>query len=358
MKINGQNKHKIDLFFIKTLNINIININDIYNKNPEIRICTRITSYARRWHAGTQQSLSSINTFWAKYSSADSAHENLDLYAGHMICEEVARCDAAFSEQGIGSVESAHENQDLYAGHMICEEVARSNAAFSNCVMAADSAYENQDLYAGHMICEEVARSIVRSLGCVWVAESAHENQDLYAGHMLCEEVARFNAAFSEYINCFWVVSGLRPGCEQCARKSGFVRGSHDMRRGGTLQGIGSVECANENQDLYAGHMICEEVARFNAAFSEYISCFWVVSGLRPGCEQCARKSGFYKLLLGCVWVADSAHGNQDLYAAHMIYEEVARCNAAFSKYWFRGQCASHMMYEEVARGITSCSII
>ncbi|KAF7401769.1 hypothetical protein HZH68_007589 [Vespula germanica] len=102
--------------------------------------------------------------------------------------EEVARCNAAFSlssintfwdKQGIGSTESAHENQDLYADHMMYEE----------------------DLYAGHMKYEEVARCnaafCLSSITTFWdkqgigSAESAHENQDLYAGHMMYEEVAR-----------------------------------------------------------------------------------------------------------------------------------------------------------------------
>ncbi|KAF7383999.1 hypothetical protein HZH68_014756 [Vespula germanica] len=64
---------------------------------------------------------------------------------------------------------------------------------------------------AGHMTKEEVARATY----CF--REILGGEQALYAGHMICEEVAQVVTDFQEFY-----------------RRTGFVRGTHDMRRGGT----------------------------------------------------------------------------------------------------------------------------
>ncbi|KAF7401770.1 hypothetical protein HZH68_007590 [Vespula germanica] len=100
-----------------------------------------------------------------------------------MICEEVAGRSAPIPvssiRQSIGPAETAIENQDLYAGHMIYEEIMQG-------IGSREAAIENQDFYAGHMTYEEVARCnaafSLSSITTFWVkqgigsAESAHQN--------------------------------------------------------------------------------------------------------------------------------------------------------------------------------------
>ncbi|KAL2723661.1 LOW QUALITY PROTEIN: hypothetical protein V1477_018893 [Vespula maculifrons] len=210
-----------------------------------------------------------------------------------MICEEVARATYCFRGILVGELA-------LYAGHMICEEVAqvvrteflesRRKAGFvrgthdmrrGGTGLNSWNLVGKQALYAGHMICEEVARATYCFRGILGGKLA------LYAGHMICEEVAQV----------------VRTEFLESRRKAGFVRGTHDMRRGGT--GLNSWNLVGK-QALYAGHMICEEVARATycfrgilvgelALYAGHMICEEVAQVVRTEFLESRRKAGFVR---------------------------------------------------------------
>ncbi|KAL2713407.1 hypothetical protein V1478_017105 [Vespula squamosa] len=109
-------------------------------------------------------------------------------------------------------------------------------------------------------------------------------NQNSYAGHMICEEVAPEIAPITGIVtgthdigrggtsNCIYLWICIRP-CKRThaigfseisSRKSEFVSESHDLRGGRTRNQrklLVTRKFLPANQNSYAGHMICEEVA-------------------------------------------------------------------------------------------------
>ncbi|KAL2745624.1 LOW QUALITY PROTEIN: hypothetical protein V1477_006015, partial [Vespula maculifrons] len=285
----------------------------------------------------------------------------LALYAGHMICEEVAqvvRTEFLESRRRAGFVRGTHDMRRGGTSDLLFSRNSRQKAGFVR---------GTHDMRRGGT---EVARATYCSRGILG-GELA-----LYAGHMICEEVAQVvRTEFLEFRRKAGFVRGthdmrrggtVRTEFLEFRRKAGFVRGTHDMRRGGT--GLNSWNLVGELA-LYAGHMICEEVAQVvRTEFLESRRRAGFVRGthdMRRGgtsdllfSRNSRQKAGFVRgthdMRRG--GTGRNLVGKQALYAGHMICEEVARATYCFRGILGRKQAlyAGHMICEEVAQVVST----